>query len=394
MVTRPSNRYLLSYLWFAVVVTTIFVIGGCKEIHLYTDMHPKQGDNVIVKVEIDEAADLEEVTVKVNGVEKGVPHVPSYTFVVDTCKDTTGDYMTYLHLSGEAEWKNGDTDTTGKNIPLTTSSIWREDDKYTEYVDRLEYGDYVAHDADPLSEEVLDRNANKFIYAFHGFGDIYSPYPYLRTQHYWASPSYYTGWAEYYINSVDFAISFGHGLHHQYGAGVGAGNIVDLSATEYGAFKPCHIQHSDITETGDLEYLIFVSCLTLSTANDGGHPFWFYWFHDNSTEMGPRPFTGLHMVLGYTGLRHVDVATDDGDIVWDSGSCFMTKFGWYLYAGVKVIDAWQIASLEGQCFTPGSDENFTAVLYLGSYEGDNIFDTKGDLIHPSYGDMYVNSMHW
>jgi hypothetical protein len=394
MIHGPSNRYISSYLWFAVIVATVSVIGGCKGIHLKTDMHPKQGDNVIVKVEIDDADDLDEVTVKVNGVEKGVPHVPSYTFTVDTCKDSTGKYMTNLSLSGEAKWNNGDTDTTGKNIPLTTSSIYREDDTNIGYGDRLEYGDYVAHDADPLAEKVLDRNANKFIYAFHGFGDIYSSYPYLRTQHYWASPGQYTYWAEHYVNSVDFAISFGHGNHHHYGAGVGPSNTVDLSTTEYGAFKPCHIAHSDVTETGDLEYLVFVSCLTLQTTDYDSHPFWYYWFHNDATKMGPRPFTGLHMVLGYTGLRHVDWVTDDGDIIWDSGSCFMKKFGCYLYCGLKVIDAWQLASLEGQCFTPGSDENFTAVIYLSEYENDNLFSAKGDRIYPSYGGMYINHMFW
>lgn len=319
---------------------------------------PKQGDVASFWLSVGDQAALDRVEYTLGG-STGVLHALPYTITFDTCK-STGLYHKTLTLQGEAVYQDGERVPFLYVHDLTTGRHSREDTDST-------YAFYVAEDDDEdLEERNIDR-ANAFIDEF----DAYS-----RSQYFFAEPSFYTTNAIDYANSVDLAVSIGHGSHHTFFAG---NTAVDLSGTEFGNFAPCH-------RTGDLEYLALVSCQTLSTNTIGNTPFSAFWLHSDATCLQPRPFTGLHMVLGFLTDVHFRHWLLD-----DNGSDFLSAFAEKLDDGMKVRTAWLEAADDE--LPIDSSQNAAGVLYLEEYEHDRLSTVRDDYIHghPKYGRVWIES---
>jgi hypothetical protein len=137
-------------------------------------------------------------------------------------------------------------------------------------------------------------------------------------------------------------------------------------------FVPCH-------RVGDLEYLALISCSTLSLDDIGGRSFWDYWLHGYETRLENRPFTGLHMVLGFRTEVNFSYSP-----FGDDGEDFLSTFAGDLDEGMAVREAWYDAASQELDF--GGGRNRTAVLYQEDYENDALGSNQNDYIwaNPRY----------
>ena len=330
--------------WITMTASPVLVKRG--DITIGNPGFLKQGDIIDVKIEVGDDYNLKRVNYRINDLAGTITSISS-AIRYDTCKNT-GKYFTSLSLWGEAIYRDGEIQQFNKNYDLTMGHYSREDSDRT-------YAFYVAEDSEGLKERNICR-ANAFIDNF----DSYS-----ESQYCFAEPGFYTNTALSYANSVDMTLSIGHGGHHLYYAG---NTGIDLSTTEFGNLSPCK-------STGDLEYLAFISCQTLSIADYGGHTFWYYWLHDNETKLGARPFTGLHMVLGFRTNVVFNHSTFD-----DDGEGFLSSFARNLDDGMRVREAWLEAGDDELSFNDGN--NRAAVIYLEKYENDRLaYDERNDYIY-------------
>ncbi len=350
-----NHKYLL-----IIFIICVLLFSGCRWIKMIPiNENPKQGDDIEVKITVGEKDELNKAEYKINN-SPGTTTVIPHTLTVNTCKDN-GTYHTKLALWGEATYDDGEIKLFEKNYDLTIGKATSEDSDKN-------YNIYIAHE-DEDREDLRIGMANAFMDEFNS---------YSKSQYYWAEPRFYTYQCFSYANNADMTISFGHGYHHHYKAGRNSSDWVDISSTAYGNCAQCY-------KNGDLEYLVFGSCQTLSMENDGGHSFWHYWFHDGNNKLDERPFTGLHMVLGFrTNHRIVHWFLDN-----DSEDFFDT-FAENLDDGWKIIDAWQEAAGDELSFSDG--KNRTAVIYLYVYENDRISNNRSDYIYGNnkYYQKYID----
>lgn len=316
----------------------------------------KQGDNVTFTLQVGDTDHLTDLVCDINGEDVSITGPPfNYTF--DTCK-SGGSYHTDLALAGEAVYDDGETTPYYYSLDLTLGYNDREDNDRT-------YSFYVATDPnDGLEDRNVDR-ANAFMEEFDSLSE---------SQYFWAEPFMYRNGAIGFANSVDLCLSIGHGRHHRFDTGSGE---VDLSGTSFGSFTPCH-------RTGDLEYIGFVSCNTLSMNDNNNEPFWHYWLHEWDTHLDARPFTGLQMVLGFTTTVSISHWWLD-----DNGEDFLRKFARYLDNGRIVRDAWLDAA--GDELDLGDSNNKAGVLYLEKYRNNRISTVRNDFIygHPEYARQWI-----
>lgn len=330
----------------------------CRWISMTVNPYPpKQGDIVKIRIRVGKSNDLEKVNYKINELEGTITSVP-HTVSINTCKET-GKYLTSLSVWGEAIYKDGGIKTVDTVYDLTIGQVSRKDND-------LHYAVYFAYDKD-LAHLILEI-AGRFMSEFHS---------YSLSQGQWSEPRFLTTDCQDFANSVDMAIFIGHGYYHHYKAGGSNSDWVDISKTAYGSCAQCY-------STGDLKYLVFISCLTLSAEDYNGKSYRHYWFHEENTKLERRPFTGLHMVLGFRTLhvvRSYDFLFHHEN---DSGD-FSFRFAFFLDAGFTVIEAWHHAALCQLNFDNGA--NRTAVLYLKQYQYDRISSNKDDYI---YGNVNYN----
>lgn len=310
----------------------------------------KQGDVAEFGVSVGDFSNVENATYTIKYYDRGnllrtstQPIISETTTLsVNTCKTNgSNEYLTHLQIVAEATYSDGFKRKSSYLQPsLTTSHTERED-----YV--AEYGVYVA-DVDFVDE--LINVANSFMNRFDSF-DV--------SQYYYAEPHIYKGSSHTYVDAVDFAISLGHGSHHNFVTGSGG---VNMSTTSFGGCADCY-------KTGDLEYLIFLSCQTLSMDNSGGRPYYYNWIHEENTKFDKRPFQGLHGVLGFrTNVRLGDWLLDN------DGKDLFETFADYLDSGYSFRNAWMDSIEEELSFSGG--DNRGAVFYQNRYETENIQNIK------------------
>jgi Tol biopolymer transport system component len=311
----------------------------------------KQGDLVTLNIEAGDRDHIARVDYTVNGRSGSVTTVPNQ-ILFDTCK-ASGSYYTDLAVWCDANYKDGEHFPFSASFDLTTGRVTREDSDRT-------YAFYCAQDPDQDFEDRLISRANAFREEFDS---------YTESQYYYAMPWVFTNGAIDGANSVDLALAIGHGWPHLFVTGNGD---VDFSTTAFGMFAPCN-------RVGDLKYLALISCFTLSLDDIGGNPFWYYWVHRSDTRLHNRPFTGLHMVLGFTTLVHFSYS-----VLSDSGRDFLNRFAVDLDDGMAVREAWFDAANEELDFADG--HNRTAVLYQADYENDAVDSNRDHYIfgNPRY----------
>lgn len=323
---------------------------------------PKQGDVLSFGVTLGDQAHLQRLDYSVGGIN-GSLYSPPFNISVNTCKET-GDYITDLMLQLVAVYDDDEVQTfSSPHYDLTVGQTVREDQDRT-------FAFYVAEDPDKDFENRLISRANAFLDEFDSYDE---------SQYHFAEPFIYTSQSYWYANSVDLAVSIGHGAHHQFFTGNGS---VDLSGTAYGNLAPCY-------RTGDLEYLAMVSCQTLSMQDIGGESFWDYWFNDQNSRLEARPFTGLHQVLGF----NTNVVLSYG-LINDDGEDFLNTFAKKLDQNKRVRDAWMDAADEELSIE--NNKNRSAVLYLDRYENDRLSNNRNDYIFGNTNYAYYNRWieHW
>jgi hypothetical protein len=342
-------------------ISLLILFGCCRWIKMTPiSESPKQGDNIEVKITVGKKSELKKVDFKINNVTGTTTTIP-HTVSINTCKES-GIYYTTLTLWGEATYNDGEKKRFSGNYDLTVGNVTREDSD-------LNYNIYVAHDDDGDKEDLRIGMANAFMDEFNYYSE---------SQYYWAEPRFYTTQCINFANNADMTISFGHGSHHQYKAGKNSSDWVNIANTSYGNCAQCF-------NTGDLEYLVFGSCQTLSMDNNGGYTFWHYWFHEDNNKIDKRPFTGLHMVLGFRTNHRIVYWIFDND-----SEDFFEAFAENMDDGMKIIDAWQEAAGDELSFSDG--KNRTAVIYLLVYENANIFYNQHDYIYDNskYYQQYID----
>lgn len=346
MIFKQVFRLPMRRIPIAVLAAALVFEAGCRSTRIYfTPEEPKQGDRVWIGVDDEERDEVDQVYVRFADREGWAETFPAY-FTAETCKDTE-PYMTELEVEAVTTYVDGETKTRSRRVDLTRSLAAAEDDD-------LDYALYVTQDSDESYRDQALEMANAFMDEF----DAYS-----NSQFLWAEPHLYTTGCATYANSADLTISWGHGLHHTYYTGVGS---VDLSTTGYGNFRPCG-------GNGDAEYIVFFSCLTLSRADSDGHEWWHFWRNYEATKSDVRPFSGLHMAMGFgTVVRTRCFFGCDGEDLFE-------EFAANLDSGDRVIDAWQEAVGDELSFNWG--HNRGVVMFLPEYEFDTIYSVEDDYIY-------------
>ncbi len=337
------------------LTSLLLVTANCRRILIYvTPEEPQQGELVWISVDNEERDQVDHVDITFADRTGHASGVPAY-FSIDTCKDA-GSYLTTLDIHVVTTYVDGATGTQTLEVDLTRGHVSREDDDQN-------YALYITQGLDEDHREDAVDMANAFMDEF----DSYS-----RSQYSWAEPSLYTVLSDSYANSADLIISIGHGSAHVFGTGAGD---VDLSETGYGNFRSCGGH-------GDAEYLVFAACSVLSMADSDGHAWRYFWRNSWSTRSELRPFTGLHMVMGF----RTDFSTR-----WRDGDHLFEEFAANLDSDDRVIDAWQQAVGDELDFDDG--DNRGAVFYLPEYVDDTIHSAKDDYIY-GHSKYSISADYW
>ncbi|MDY6973681.1 MAG: DUF6345 domain-containing protein, partial [Thermodesulfobacteriota bacterium] len=172
------------------------------------------------------------------------------------------------------------------------------------------FGGYVSDEEDRFLDNV---------WSFVDYMDGH----YTRKNYRWARHRHFTTSSQSYVDVEDISYFSGHGNHHHIWPSSSESSL-DLSdgSSTWGS--------SSIYGTGDSEYVVFQSCSVLSLSDYDSHNWSYFW---KSTASRDRPFSGLHMVMGYKS----DSGSDD-----DVGE----DFGRYLKRGWEVRESWLEAIMD------------------------------------------------
>lgn len=158
-------------------------------------------------------------------------------------------------------------------------------------------------------------------------------------------------------DSADLAFLVGHG----------SPSSITLNSGEDGCWLPGKAwgSYSSSDRTGDLEYIVFMSCKVLSVDIDGkwrGR-----WRRYTSDIHGKRPFSGLHMALGFK-TNHNGTAV--------SGYWEADEFAENLKDGLPVRLAWYMA-VDDYRWMQSSQVNQVAVFYIRPHRDETIDEHDG-----------------
>ena len=355
---QKHNKVLIKMAGFIACFIFFLNVYSCRYILITkTPAKPKQGDSIQVKIEVGDSQDMDEAEYTINGETNTTTSSPHYVWV-NTCKEE-GDYMTELTYSGKVTYNDGEVMTAPHVCcDLTTGHTSRENSVRS-------YGLFIADDHDDDHVDARISAASSFVKAFNSAG--------YNLLVYAARPMYYENVLTF-VDNTDMAISFGHGLPHCFRAGKNCpADKVQLDHTAYGSCAHCY-------DTGDLEYLVFVSCLTLCREDEAREEGWFcdqrggsMWDYMTSIAFGDVDGNGDDEVgIGrisffnprYQILNNYWMYDANGNIT-DSSAIFNGGADWGLGAAVTSIAFGNIDSDAGCEFgvTRGQDTGVRYVLH-------------------------------
>ena len=354
-----NGKYKFCLLLMAVVI----LLGGCKKIvsilvwknrtgGVYCEQ-PKQGDLLEFEIKASPKDKVEYIEYRIGDLTARTDKNPHYV-QFDSCKETRNKYYSDLTVSAEAHYSDGKTKTIDYTYDLSYS-----DPQYNEGA-TLNYNYYIAWDSDDVIRRIDRKMANAFIDSFDALpldGGNWSR----------NDPEKWLSQKRAALESVDMIISASHGAPHEIKAWSEDNNFkwIDLSTIALGSLSECNF-------TGDLEFLILLSCNTLSLDNINGEDYFYYWFNTEITKLKKRPFTGLHMVAGFYTVFRIQQGV--------SGP-FMRAFANKLDANYKFRLAWFDAIEEMLEIESGANcgalfciqENYNDRLREGCYNNDYIY---------------------
>jgi hypothetical protein len=145
----------------------------------------------------------------------------------------------------------------------------------------------LSEDTDHQYVGYVSNEESRFVGYVWGFlAELGGWGGWVRTQYYWGQARFLTRDHLYFADSADICYIAGHGNASYIVMSAGQG--VWLPNTALGSY-------STSDRRGDLEYIVFHSCKV--TRMDSG---WrSRWRHYYSTRTQKRPFSGLHMAMGF-----------------------------------------------------------------------------------------------
>ena len=333
---------------------------------------PRQGDEVAVTLDAGDKMHLERIRYQINETEGEATSVP-VTIKVDTCQDVWGwsppgnYYPTKLDISWTRHYDDGEVITHRAERDLTVCKVERKNPE-------RKYALYLAPDWDI-------RGSNMFAYSADKFEQTFSSAELVHRDSDWDDFYFHRdGLGPNKANSVDLLILFGHGSPHWYRYD---NTFDDPHSMSVFWMRFGGLAHCGSDAIGELEYIVFISCSTLSiddyeieVADPVTHemqiPSVFdVWFGYNLE----RPFSGLHMALGFRNI----VAGTQVFGAFSQMESLCEGFARRMDDRYAVREAWFDAV--GEAFSPvRGGLNMPAVIYLKAYENNPIHFTRDDYI--------------
>lgn len=155
------------------------------------------------------------------------------------------------------------------------------------YAADREIGGYVAQ-----AEDRFVRNVWNFIKNFQTWQNVGS-YRWKYSQYYWAEPYEFLSSDKSYTDSMDMAYFAGHGGGYVIATHGHTADVDLRNTTGYG----------NLAKNGDLEFMVFETCLTVSSYPESPSNWWSAWLRDSS---GNHVFQGIHQVIGFRTLSVSD----------------------------------------------------------------------------------------
>ena len=159
----------------------------------------------------------------------------------------------------------------------------------------------------------------------------------------WTNTQYY--WGEVRFLEADH-LTFADSADLAYIAGHGSPSKIEMSSGQKCWLPNAALgSYSDLSHKGDLEYIVFHSCSVLSLADRDGVPWRERWAHTAATRDQPRPFSGLHVAMGFRTTHHNGAdagwwAADEFAENLEEG-CYSVRYSWYEAAeDARWLAAW------------------------------------------------------
>lgn len=205
-----------------------------------------------------------------------------------------------------------------------------------------------AEDTDHQFVGYVSNEESRFVGYVWGFIDEFDN-TWTNTQYYWGQARFLGSDHLYFADSADLAYIAGHGSASYIAMSSGEG--CNLTNVELGSY-------STPEGTGDLEYIVFHSCSVLQMDSNWRSR----WRHYYSTRNQKRPFSGLHMAMGFRTSHY------NG---WGAGRWAADEFAENLEDGYSVRYAWYEAAEDAR-FLAGYKDNKPAIFYIRPHKYETI----------------------
>lgn len=205
---------------------------------------------------------------------------------------------------------------------------------------------YVAgrEDTDHQFVGYVSNEESRFVDYVGGFREEFMG-TWANTQYYWGETRFLEAEHLRFADSADLAYIAGHG----------SASWITLSSGQ-GCWLPNAAlgSYSDLSHRGDLEYIVFHSCSVLSLGDVDGVSWRDRWRHTAATRDETRPFSGLHVAMGFRTTHH----NGSGAGWWAAD-----EFAENLEDGYSVRYSWYEAAEDARYLAAWTD-NKPAIFYL------------------------------
>ena len=213
----------------------------------------------------------------------------------------------------------------------------------------------AAEDSDHQFAGYVSNEESRFVGYVWGFikefkNEVISGQRWRNTQYYWGQCRFLGRDHLNFVDSVDIAYIAGHGSASYIVMGSGEGCRLNNKA--WGSY-------STPNRRGDLEYIVFHSCKVLQMDSNWRQR----WRHYESTKNQKRPFSGLHIAMGFR-TNHYNGA--------GAGRWAADEFAENLEDGYSVRYSWYEAAEDAR-WLAGWRSNKPAAFYIRPHRNERVW---------------------